>query len=366
MKSIYSVILFFALLSSKTIIAQPTLNFSGMPAIGTIISSSEVDGTGISPGPAGANQTWNFTSFPDTGVAVNIQFAEAASTPYADQFPAANTVSVGEANFQGNTVLSYSYTNLTSTGLELIGNVSSYGSGFEISTTLSNPQTIYSFPASFNSVSTDEFATIVPSFVLPPAPPSENIITGTASYVVDAYGTLVTSSGSYPNCLRFKRREITSDTIISSGFEGQISISYNVSKNTTYEWLTVQDNGSYPVWSISYDTSITTQQFGQFFENYSSSVNHSYGDIPTTLKGSNTSKLGLFPNPASHQVMIMLPEDATVTVLDMSGRIILTQDFILKNEYLPLLDVTTLASGTYLVSAKGKSFFSLDKLIVNQ
>jgi hypothetical protein len=347
-----------------SVLAQPTLSFSGMPTIGTTISSSEVDGTGINPGPAGANQTWNFTSFPDTGVVVNIQFAEAASTPYAAQFPAANTVSVGEANYQGNTVFSYSYSNLTSAGLELIGNLVSYGPGSEFSTSLTNPQTIYSFPASFNSVSTDEFASLAPSFTFPPTPPSDNLITGIASYVVDGYGTLVTSSGSYPNCLRFKRREITSDTIISEVNEGQITTTYNQTRSTSYEWVTIQNNGSYPVWSIAYDTTIATLQFGQAFENYSSSVNHSYGDFPTKLQESNTTKLGLYPNPASQQVMVMLPEDATVTLLDMRGRILQTSHFTLQNQTLPLFDVSHFSSGTYLIKAESERFNALEKLII--
>jgi hypothetical protein len=347
-----------------SLLAQPTLNFSGMPPIGATLSSSEVDGTGISPGSTGANQTWDFSVYPDTGLITNIQFADAAATPYAAQFPSANSVSVGTANFQGNSIMSYTYTNLSASGLELVGNVISFGPGFESITPLTNPQTIYSFPASFNGVSNDEFAILSTSFTLPPAPPSENLITGTASYLVDGYGTLNTSSGSYPNCLRFKRREITSDTIISIGFEGQISISYNVSRNTTYEWVVVQDNGSYPVWSIAYDTSITTQQFGQAFENYSSSVNHSYGDIPTKLQESNTTKLGLYPNPASQQVMIMLPEDATVTLLDMRGRILQTSHFTLQNQTLPLFDVSHFSSGTYLIKAEGERFNALERLII--
>lgn len=37
--------------------AQPIFNLSGMPPLGALLTSSEVDGTGITPGPSGTNQT---------------------------------------------------------------------------------------------------------------------------------------------------------------------------------------------------------------------------------------------------------------------------------------------------------------------
>jgi hypothetical protein len=358
-----------AFLSIGALVAQPVLNFSSLPPLGTVLKSSEVNGTGISPGPAGANQSWNFSSFPDTGVVENIQFANPASTPYAAMFPSSNGVSVGVANYQGTVVTTYSYTNASASGLDLTGSVISYGPSFEITTKLPNPQTIYSFPAGFNSVSNDEFVTTQSVMVIPPGPPSTNVIPGTASYVIDGYGTLVTSSGTYPNSLRFKRREITNDTTRTIVGEGQTFVTYRQTRKTAYEWVTVQASGSHPVWLISYDTTQVKQGvISPPQEITSLAVNHTYRDISSSAdnKIQNESfKLSLFPNPANNQVMLRLQEDARVRLLDIRGKEIKTEYFSLNQPGLPILDLSTIQSGTYIVKVDGNNFSSFARLIVS-
>ena len=104
--------------------AQPTINQASFPAFGTSITSREVDGTGINPGPAGANQTWNFTAFPDTGAPVTGTYVNPSTTPFAAQFPTANYALQVQA--EGNTSsTTYGYYKLDNSSFELLGNVTS-------------------------------------------------------------------------------------------------------------------------------------------------------------------------------------------------------------------------------------------------
>jgi hypothetical protein len=114
-------------------------------------------------------------------------------------------------------------------------------------------------------------------------------------------------------------------------------------------------------WTISYDTSQT--DLGG--ETISLNVRHTTGEFPAaTEQDKHSLNLGIFPNPASNQVLIMLPEAANVTVFDLGGRAVLTQDFSLSGNTMPILDVSALPSGTYITRATGKTLSSSAKLII--
>jgi len=359
MKPNFTTLLCTFIILASQLKAQPVLNLSGIPPFGTIITSSAVDGTGINPGASGANQTWNFTAFPDTGTISTFEITNPSETIFFSQFPTATSVSVGESSYQGVTNYVNTYTRETENEMELLGTVI-YDESFEsvYSTILINPQTIFAFPCTLNSTFSDTYE--APSNFLDP----ENTVIGNTSYVVDAYGTLITNSGSYPNSLRLKRREILLDTFFLGLDKIPIPI-YSESKTTRYDWVHVQNGGSLTVWTISYDTSSTSGGFGPPQETYSSSTNHTYGEVNVgSSKLNSATALGTFPNPASNQVLIMLPEAANVTVFDLGGRAVLTQDFSLSGNTMPILDVSALPSGTYITRAKGKTFSSSAKLII--
>jgi hypothetical protein len=350
-------LLYTTIALASQLTAQPVLNLSGLPPFGTTKTTTLVDGTGINPGPAGANQTWNFSAFPDTGTINTLVIAEPSETPFYSQFPTATSVSIIETSIDGADYYFNTYTRASEDALELLGTVIHDGSLEDVySTVFINPETIFAFPATLNSVNTDTYESPANSF------DPENTITGNTSYTVDGYGTLVTNSGTYPNTLRFKRREIVLDTFLFSNPKIEIPI-YSESRNTTYEWVHIQNGGSFTVWTISYDTSSTG--FGPPQETFSSSTNHTYGEVNVgSSKLNSVTALGTFPNPASNQVLIMLPEAATVTVFDLGGRAILAQEFSLSSSTMPILDISALPSGTYITRAKGKTFSSSAKLII--
>lgn len=338
---------FVCCLSTGLLIAQPTLNQAGIPSFGSSITTRDVDGTGISPGPAGANQSWNFTAYPDTGAPVTLTYVNPATTPFTADFPNSNYA------FQSETIdgaTNYGYYNLTSSSFELLGNATTNADNTTQVISLSNPQTFLSFPAALNSTNSDTYALLFANDVVSIAS------TGNASYLVDAYGTLTTASGTYTNVLRLKRRSASLDTITAI-----FGTFYSQSNSTRYEYLRVAPNASMSAWTISYDT--TQSELGG--ETIELNVQHTTGEFPTGLEQiNNATNLGIFPNPANNQVLIMLTEDAIVSVFDLGGRAVLTQDFSLSGNTMPILDVSALPSGTYITRATGKTLSSSAKLII--
>lgn len=344
-----SKLLFLAsLFIATSLLAQPTINLGGMPELGTVIVSSSVNGAGISPGAAGANQTWNFTAYPDTGAIDSFTFVNPATTPFASTFPSATTAY--ENNNDTNAV--YGYIKETSTALELVGAAFFDGSTNFISQ-YTNPQTIYGFPGTFNSALNDTYrrTSDLPSFE------ATFVSNGTISYVIDGYGTLITSGGTYPNTLRIKKRDISSDSTITD-FGAFVS----ESRNTTYEWVTVAPGATLGIWSISTDTTLGT--FGQP-DSYSQNVTHTRGNFANVgVSKVSLNTLSMFPNPANDNVLLMLPQDAHVSIIDIGGREIQSFYFSLADGNLPLLNVASLQAGTYLIAAKGKNYSSIGKLLV--
>jgi hypothetical protein len=343
-----TITLFVTLFTCAIAIAQPTLNLGGMPGFGTTIRTSAVNAAGISPGAAGANQTWNFTAYPDTGAIDSFTFVNPATTPFASTYPSATTAFINESD----TTSVYGYFKESSAAFELLG-VTLSDANDDFVTVYTNPQMIYGFPSSYNSTFTDVYR----SFADYPALGATFVSNGTMNYVVDGYGTLITTSGTYPNTIRIKKRELSTDSTLTD-FGDFIS----ESRGTSYEWVTVAPGASFGIWNISTDT--TEGTFGQP-DNYSQSVTHTRGNFATTgIQQTHALSLTAFPNPASDNVMFLLPKDARVSLLDLSGRLVQTQSFVLTDGSMPIMDVSWLPAGTYLIEADGQGYSSFGKLII--
>jgi hypothetical protein len=328
--------------------AQPTMNLSGMPELGTVIFSSAVEAGGISPGASGANQTWNFSAYPDTGAVDSFTFVSPESTPFASTFPSAT---IAYANITSASSV-YGYIKESNTALELVGAAFTDGTT-QFNNIYTNPQTIYGFPGTYNSTLSDTYrsSAFIADFG------ATLVSTGTQNYVIDGYGTLITSSGSYPNTLRIKKRDISTDSTLTDFGEF-----ITEARNTTYEWVTVGPGSTLGIWSISNDTTLGT--FGQP-DTYTQSVTHTQGNFANvSIEPLSSAQLSIFPNPASDQALFMLPKDAHVSLLDIGGRTVREQDYSIADGSMPLMNISDIPSGTYIVQATAKGYFAFGKLVV--
>ena len=71
----------------------------------------------------------------------------------------------------------------------------------------------------------------------------------------------------------------------------------------------------------------------------------------------------MYPNPASLVLNIENAENSSITVFDLLGRVILSENTISSNKQ---LNVSSLSNGTYLIKISNNGQNKIDKFIINR
>ena len=275
------------------IVAQPVLNASDINPLNIIGNNFSATSTTLGVGSAGANQTWDFSSLVLTAQGSS-NTNSVLTAPFASSFPAANFfISNGSSND------SFSYYRLTSNILESNG----ASSDSQIIINYSNPETIFVFPFTFNTIVNDTFQQNNSSLI-----ESETI-----NY--NAYGTVITAFGTYTNVIRLKR---------TSG--GSVN----------YTWFKV--NPYIPVLSANIYTGGTTS--------YSVFQNTNLATTQNEVK-----QFSIYPNPTSGNISIknidFSNKSMFVKVYNMLGNQIVN-NYKLETESANI-DLSNYASGLYFI-----------------
>ena len=153
MKKIFTLLFATAALS---VFAQPTINSSVFPVAGQTITQTLLDTTGLLPGNSGANQSWNFAAAVPNGGTTTQNYVNAAGTPYASFYPTA-TVALDASNGSGS---SYGYYQTTSNSTQLLGfYMTDCNNHYNFN--YADPQTVLTYPFTYNSPFTDLFARVL-------------------------------------------------------------------------------------------------------------------------------------------------------------------------------------------------------------
>jgi hypothetical protein len=147
-------------------------------------------GVGVSPGPAGANQTWNYSSAVVSNVGT-YNVINCSSTPCASSFPLANWC----FSIPGP---KYKYFNSSSSILEQSGN--DIPANCNGGATFSNPRMIMIFPFNYTNSSTDPWVSSTSS--------------GTITLTYDGYGILITPFGTYNNVVRVTNTDVSGTSTV--------------------------------------------------------------------------------------------------------------------------------------------------------
>lgn len=312
------------LLASLAATAQPTLSATGInPAVGDQITMNNCAYT--SPGSAGANQTWNFSSLSSTGTSTSTG-VQPSSTPYSATFPTSN---VAYANGGG-----YVYYKCNSSSWETNGIVTPNSVVFNYS----NNEDMLHYPFTFNNTYTDAFACtfVNASYVY--------YRRGNVTVTADAYGTVTLPSGTFTNVLRlhFVENYQDSTNIASTPF----IITY---QNDEYMWYL--NNNHNPIVALyNLTTTSGSSTGGLFMSNVVSGVN----------ENSLANSFSVSPSPANTLVNFHLrldkPEDMTVSVYNTTGQLVkaplVAEGLEGENKY--TLSVADLPEGIYFATLMNK------------
>jgi hypothetical protein len=259
-------------------IAQVTITATGAnPVVGETFTL--VNGSYVSPGNAGANQTWNLSSMSGTAGALD-HIVAPSSTTYGASYPSAN---IAWNNFTNGV----NYFKTSSSALQFYG----VGSSSAVQT-YSNPEDFLHYPFSMSNTYTDPF---IASYV------SSGYTwyrKGNVTITADGYGTLITPSGTFSNVLRVHMVETYTD----SAFIGMPYV-----MNTSSDQYTWYRNGTHMMVANVFSINImgNTSTGGVY-------LTGSVGVNENSLLSSES----LYPNPASESTTLefVLTESKKVTI----------------------------------------------------
>ncbi|MES2629246.1 MAG: T9SS type A sorting domain-containing protein [Bacteroidota bacterium] len=303
----------------------------------------------ITKGNAGVGQSWDFNSI-NLHQDDNATWQNAANTANGSSFP--------DAELE----LNDSYFNLNGNRLELVGVM--FGlTGTPQPIHFSNPETILSFPSTYQSSYTDTGSYRASFFV------GQNFggvqidsvrITSTTrkSVSFDATGTMATPFGTFKDCIRERNRAISTTKneiyiILGPGF-GQwvdastLDPSFAGTNDTTVTYSWYNNQSTSPVATLTYDATDSNPVLA--------SVN-SDPELTGIAKVSKASG-SIFPNPASNVVYIKGGDVTAVTVSDIQGRVILSDNNFSGTRF----DVSALSAGNYVMTITGQSGVRAEQL----
>jgi hypothetical protein len=269
-----SLLLFFgiATFASASLLAQPILTAAACnPVSGNV--ENIVNSSALSPGSAGANQTWNLAAM--SGTVTPTTYTTPASTPYAAAFPSANLSTMAGANV-------YAYYKTSATAYQYYG----LATTTNVKTIYSNPEDLIRFPFSYTNTYTDAYVAVTTNTASP-----NSYRRGSTTVTADAYGTLTTPAGTFGGVMRVHFVQNYQDSANYSGTPFVTTYS-----NDEYMWYL---NGNHI--AIAAVFTLTTNFGG------SPSVSSGGSYLNNVVVGieeqsSQLNSVSVFPNPAINHV----------------------------------------------------------------
>ena len=336
--------LLFSIVFCAAAVAQPTLQMNVLPEIGDVVTFYDVDTTNVSEGSAGANQAWDFSGLEATAPGIQYIYLDPAATPaqFAGNFPGANiAIKINE-----DTAV-YTYAKKSASQLELLGAMNETFTQKYQNTDIQLKTLTYGGSFSDDFTNTSDNGT---GFVFNGK--------GSRTVTYDAYGTLITPAGTFPNAMRIKGVSSQVDSV-----DFGVGRLINRTSFTVYDWLVANQPGV--LVSVYYTHLITETYFpglDPFIEDFGTFKSVSYidnftvgaFDRPAELAGVQIRFSGA--NPAIDELALNISSDTRhdnmqMLLTDATGRVIDTQVIALASGDNPLtLPVAHLPAGAYFLT----------------
>jgi hypothetical protein len=317
-------------LSFTSFLAQPTLTSANCnPFAGDIFTVTTT--SSISPGNAGANQTWNLSAMSISGMKT-ITMSAAVSTPSYSTYYANSNVS----SLDG-TVTEFYKTN--SNSLQGYGNYY-YASSIvgTIVTSYTNPVDYLHLPCNFNDSFTDTYSG---SQYHTGGTPPTMVSFGSVTVTADGYGTLILPTGTVTNVMRVHTSGIGRDSIPNSSFGSPYTYDY-------YEWYVPGTHNA--IASVS-------SGGGSYISNY-----------PTGLNENNLESISfeLFPVPASEKLTVSLQtSDNELTIFNNLGQKIVIPEQRLGSDKIEI-NTSQLPNGIYVLKLENNGATGSKRFIISR
>jgi len=335
-KSLY--VFFFTTVCAANMNAQITITQNDVATVGKVIlrthdTEKDTMPGSINPGPAGANQTWNFSTL-ITGNVDTLLFTNPAWLPNGSNFPNANLAIINSSDS------SETYLENNSTGLYIDGVYGDLSGQGMMALTFNPTDVIDKFSDTYNSTfqNTAVLKKDIPLSILP------GLDSGRIKHIVyrdsrtDGYGNVTTPLGTFPS-LRHREMVIVTDTI----------------------WI---HNIAPPGWFIYTSTIDTVWHFSWWANNIGFSLLEFDSTKADTIKNitwlktmptnnavnelSNSDELIVYPNPSADGEITVygLQSPADIEIYNSLGKKVYHSELETVN---PKLNISDLANGFYFL-----------------
>lgn len=327
----------FCLLTTFNASSQISLLSSDMTQIGDVVTRYSDTIPTYGPGAAGADQTWDFSSaINDTTSTATV--VSVASTSFASTFSASNYAMTGGAD--SYLFFTHNTNSMTTTGAA--GDL--LGTGQQIESPFSNPLILHQFPRTYGSRFNDTYSFITEADgagIPTPIPVNRVRLThnGHVYDTTDAYGTLITPTGTY-EALRVKSVNFTTDILEYKlfSFSQWTLLSTTIDTSVSYSWHAKQEK-------------LAIAEFT--FDSIGNPARFTYSSVPPVVSvgvgsAEANNELKVFPSPATDRIWFsgsgQVKAGITAEIIGLDGKLALTQ-LVEGNS----IAVHSLHSGLYLL-----------------
>lgn len=321
------------------LMAQFSMSASDVPQLGDYQYFTKCDTTGITGGPSGAGQTWDYSAVIPLGGAVTVTYGAPSGHPNAATFPGSNLVQ--------SYIGFYKFFNATTDSLELTGERSVANTPCAY---VKKPS-LYIYPMNFGYMHSDSATgTYADGFI------SSVDRKGMYTVEFDGSGTLITPFATYNNVNRLRTLGVFRDSSWTGAAESDVLL-------LRYEWY-VQGTRT-PRMIVTY-TSVSINagppQVGKdvWYADHNIGIADGQADFGMLVS----------PNPAQGRALVHynLPasNDVSLTLLNSAGQTVrvVRDGFQASGLNAAQIDLQGLASGLYLVRLQSGDQAQTSRLVV--
>jgi len=337
----------FTVLLSITLSAQISITSDDIVSAGKIVleATDTMPSPSITPGPAGPDQTWDFSSL-SVDYVDTMWFANPDWPPYYEHFPAANLAALRVFDSELDSADMYIYFEKNVDEFAIVGMALEVEEiGFVIMPCIPK-ETIAEFPVDYLNSSTNDFELLIEAES--PYPPADSIrikISITKSIEVDAWGDITIPLGTF-NSLRINETRIEKDSMWMKllgvwGFLGEIiDTTYN------YSWWTDDDAAGYVLATLNYEQDTKVVSEATFLK----ASPYSYIE-----ENQNSIFVNVYPNPVSSNINFSFKDKTKgfIEIYDFTGRYL--EEIQLNNVQEVIINMNKYPAGIYLYSIIGKN-----------
>ncbi len=337
----------FTVLLSITLSAQISITSDDIVGAGKVVleAADTLPSPSITPGPAGPDQTWDFSAL-TVDYVDTMWFANPDWTPYYEHFPTANLAALRVFDSELDSADMYIYFEKNVDEFAIVGMALEVEEiGFVIMPCIPK-ETIAEFPVDYLNSNTSDFEMLIEAES--PSPPADSIrikISISKSIEVDAWGDITIPLGTF-NSLRINETRIEIDSMWMKllgawGFLGEIiDTTYN------YSWWSDDAAAGFVLATLNYDQDTKSVTEATFLKA------SPYSNIE---ENQNKGFVNVYPNPVSSNINFSFKDqtEGFIEIFDFTGRNI--EEIQLNNVSEAIINMSGYPTGIYLYSIIGNN-----------